>query len=74
MCLHQGIEDYLGDMDFKMAGTKSGITSLQADVKLGGLPLNIIMESVQRATGTSRITLFILYEDIVKDEDIVYLR
>ena len=47
----QGIEDYLGDMDFKMAGTKGGITSLQADVKLDGLPLNIIMESVQRATG-----------------------
>ena len=61
MCLCQGIEDYLGDMDFKMAGTKTGITALQADVKLGGLPLNIIMESVQGATGTmscqiSRIT------------------
>ena len=42
----------MGDMDFKMAGTKTGITALQVDVKLDGLPLNIIMESVQGATGT----------------------
>ncbi|XP_055332105.1 polyribonucleotide nucleotidyltransferase 1, mitochondrial-like isoform X2 [Paramacrobiotus metropolitanus] len=45
-----GIEDYLGDMDFKMAGTRSGITALQADVKIPGLPLRIVMESIQKAT------------------------
>ncbi|XP_023949906.2 polyribonucleotide nucleotidyltransferase 1, mitochondrial [Bicyclus anynana] len=44
-----GIEDYMGDMDFKVAGTKKGITALQADVKLPGLPLKIVMESVQKA-------------------------
>ncbi|XP_047993948.1 polyribonucleotide nucleotidyltransferase 1, mitochondrial [Leguminivora glycinivorella] len=44
-----GIEDYMGDMDFKVAGTSKGITALQADVKLPGLPLKIVMESVQRA-------------------------
>ncbi|KAJ8723694.1 hypothetical protein PYW07_007674 [Mythimna separata] len=44
-----GIEDYMGDMDFKVAGTKKGITALQADIKLSGLPLKIIMESVQKA-------------------------
>ncbi|XP_063627849.1 polyribonucleotide nucleotidyltransferase 1, mitochondrial [Cydia splendana] len=44
-----GIEDYMGDMDFKVAGTSRGITALQADVKLPGLPLKIVMESVQRA-------------------------
>ena len=49
-CLVQGIEDYLGDMDFKMAGTSQGITALQADIKLPGLPLRIVMEAVQRAT------------------------
>ncbi|XP_063387477.1 polyribonucleotide nucleotidyltransferase 1, mitochondrial [Cydia fagiglandana] len=44
-----GIEDYMGDMDFKVAGTSRGITALQADVKLPGLPLKVVMESVQRA-------------------------
>lgn len=44
-----GIEDYLGDMDFKIAGTKKGITALQADVKIPGLPLKIVMESLSRA-------------------------
>jgi polyribonucleotide nucleotidyltransferase len=37
-------------MDFKLAGTKKGITALQADFKLPGLPLKIIMEAVQQAT------------------------
>ncbi|XP_031327383.1 polyribonucleotide nucleotidyltransferase 1, mitochondrial isoform X1 [Photinus pyralis] len=45
-----GIEDYMGDMDFKLAGTKKGITALQADIKLPGLPLKIIMEAVVKAT------------------------
>lgn len=45
-----GIEDYLGDMDFKMAGTRKGITALQADVKIPGLPLRIVMEAIQRAS------------------------
>ncbi|XP_068619272.1 polyribonucleotide nucleotidyltransferase 1, mitochondrial [Battus philenor] len=44
-----GIEDYMGDMDFKVAGTKRGVTALQADVKVDGLPLRVIMEAVQRA-------------------------
>lgn len=41
-----GIEDYLGDMDFKIAGTKKGITALQADIKLPGIPLKIVMEAI----------------------------
>ncbi|CAB3249435.1 unnamed protein product [Arctia plantaginis] len=44
-----GIEDYMGDMDFKIAGTKKGITALQADVKIPGLPLKVVMESIQKA-------------------------
>ena len=37
-----GLEDFLGDMDFKIAGTRSGVTALQADVKLaGGLPMEV---------------------------------
>lgn len=40
----------MGDMDFKVAGTKKGITALQADIKVSGLPLKIVMESIQKAT------------------------
>ena len=36
-----GMEDYLGDMDFKLAGTRKGITALQADIKLPGLPFEV---------------------------------
>ncbi|XP_014286853.1 polyribonucleotide nucleotidyltransferase 1, mitochondrial [Halyomorpha halys] len=42
-----GIEDYMGDMDFKIAGTNRGITALQADIKIPGVPLKIIMEAIQ---------------------------
>lgn len=40
----------MGDMDFKLAGTKNGITALQADIKIPGLPLKIVMEAIQAAT------------------------
>ncbi|GFG40231.1 hypothetical protein Cfor_09819 [Coptotermes formosanus] len=40
----------MGDMDFKLAGTKKGITALQADIKIPGLPLKVVMEAVQQAT------------------------
>ncbi|XP_076756679.1 polyribonucleotide nucleotidyltransferase 1 isoform X2 [Xylocopa sonorina] len=45
-----GIEDHLGDMDFKIAGTKKGFTAFQADVKVPGVPLKVIMESIQSAS------------------------
>lgn len=37
-----GLEDHLGDMDFKVAGTRSGITALQADVKIPGLDFQVV--------------------------------
>lgn len=40
----------MGDMDFKLAGTKKGITALQVDVKIPGLPLKVVMEAVQAAS------------------------
>ena len=40
------MEDYLGDMDFKLAGTRKGITALQADIKLPGLPFEVGMFSL----------------------------
>lgn len=45
----QGLEDHLGDMDFKIAGTKKGITAIQLDIKPAGIPLDIICESLEHA-------------------------
>jgi polyribonucleotide nucleotidyltransferase len=45
----QGIEDFLGDMDFKVAGTDNGITALQMDMKITGLSLDVIAEAIGRA-------------------------
>ncbi|XP_064411742.1 polyribonucleotide nucleotidyltransferase 1, mitochondrial isoform X2 [Latimeria chalumnae] len=61
-----GIEDYNGDMDFKMAGTNKGITALQADIKLHGLPLKIVMEAIQQATAAKREILNIMNKAIAK--------
>ena len=45
----QGIEDFLGDMDFKVAGTDSGITALQMDMKVTGLSMETIAKAIQQA-------------------------
>lgn len=45
----QGLEDHLGDMDFKIAGTRNGITAIQLDIKPAGIPLDIICESLEPA-------------------------
>ncbi|WP_319420418.1 polyribonucleotide nucleotidyltransferase [Pleurocapsa sp. FMAR1] len=45
----QGIEDFLGDMDFKVAGTDVGITALQMDMKITGLPLEVIADAIRKA-------------------------
>ncbi len=42
----QGPEDHHGDMDFKIAGTRTGITALQLDIKVGGIPVIILKESL----------------------------
>jgi polyribonucleotide nucleotidyltransferase len=44
-----GLEDHDGDMDFKVAGTKDGITALQMDIKLGGIRLDILKEALFQA-------------------------
>lgn len=53
----QGMEDACGDMDFKVAGTQVGITAIQLDLKIPGLPMPIIAETLQRARAAR---LFIL--------------
>jgi len=45
----QGIEDFLGDMDFKVAGTEKGITALQMDMKITGLPVSVISDAINKA-------------------------
>ncbi|TKR71972.1 hypothetical protein L596_019500 [Steinernema carpocapsae] len=43
-----GIEDYLGDMDFKIAGSKDGFTAMQLDLKIKGLPKSVISDALKR--------------------------
>jgi polyribonucleotide nucleotidyltransferase len=45
----QGMEDHLGDMDFKVAGTENGVTALQMDIKISGLSREILEEALQQA-------------------------
>ncbi len=47
-----GSEDHYGDMDFKLCGTKDGVTGFQLDLKLGGIPLSIMNEAVDQAKMT----------------------
>lgn len=49
----QGLEDFYGDMDFKVAGTKNGITAIQVDIKIDGLTPEIIAEAFKK-TGEAR--------------------
>ncbi len=44
-----GLEDALGDMDFKVAGTRDGVTSIQMDIKIEGLTVDILTEALERA-------------------------
>ncbi|MBU1033494.1 polyribonucleotide nucleotidyltransferase [Patescibacteria group bacterium] len=45
----QGLEDHVGDMDFKVAGTKEGITAIQMDIKLKGIPKEVLVKALGQA-------------------------
>lgn len=45
----QGPEDHHGDMDFKIAGTHDGITAIQLDIKVGGIPVPILCDALDKA-------------------------
>ncbi len=45
----QGLEDHVGDMDFKVAGTSEGITAIQMDIKLKGIPRKVLEEALEQA-------------------------
>ena len=59
----QGIEDFFGDMDFKVAGTKKGITAIQVDIKIDGLTRDIVKEALYR---TKKAREYILDEVMLK--------
>ena len=59
----QGIEDFFGDMDFKVAGTKAGITAIQMDIKVDGLTGDIIKEAIEK---TRKARYYIIDEVILK--------
>ncbi len=59
----QGLEDFFGDMDFKVTGTKKGITAIQMDIKIHGLTRNIVEEAIAR---TRQARLYIMDEVMSK--------
>ncbi len=59
----QGLEDFFGDMDFKVAGTKEGITAIQMDIKIHGLTNEIIKGAIER---TRQARFYILDECMLK--------
>ena len=58
-----GTEDHLGDMDFKVAGSRDGITAIQMDLKIDGLPIDLMREALQQAK-EGRIHIL----DVMKEE------
>ena len=62
----QGLEDFFGDMDFKVAGTRDGITAIQMDIKIHGLTRPIVEEAIAR---TREARLYILDEVMAKAID-----
>lgn len=60
----QGLEDHLGDMDFKVAGTKDGITALQMDIKIDGINKAILEEALQDAKDARMRILDVILEAI----------
>jgi polyribonucleotide nucleotidyltransferase len=65
----QGIEDFLGDMDFKVAGTEKGITALQMDMKVTGLNVKTIADAIQQARPARLHILEKMLEAIDKPRD-----
>ncbi len=59
----QGLEDFFGDMDFKVGGTEKGITAIQVDIKIDGLTYDIIKEAFERTRNARK---YILEEVMLK--------
>lgn len=62
----QGMEDHLGDMDFKVAGTRNGICALQMDIKIKGITRQILKEALEQAR-LARMEILDLMEGVIKE-------
>lgn len=62
----QGLEDHLGDMDFKVAGTKDGICALQMDIKITGISKQILKEALEQAK-EARLQILDVITDTIKE-------
>ncbi len=62
----QGMEDHLGDMDFKVAGTRDGICALQMDIKIDGVNCDILKEALSQAK-KARMQILDLFATIIKE-------
>ena len=62
----QGLEDHMGDMDFKVAGTKDGITALQMDIKIKGVTREILKEALAQAK-KARLQILEVMHDCIKE-------
>ncbi|MBI4248347.1 MAG: polyribonucleotide nucleotidyltransferase [Elusimicrobia bacterium] len=60
-----GLEDHLGDMDFKIAGSRKGITAIQMDIKIDGLSLSIMKEALEQAR-TGRLHILDLMDSAIR--------
>ena len=62
----QGLEDHMGDMDFKVAGTRKGITALQMDIKIKGITKNIFKEALAQAKTARMEILDVMEKEIAE--------
>lgn len=62
----QGMEDHLGDMDFKVAGTKNGICALQMDIKIKGITREILKEALEQAKKARMEVLDVMQKQIAE--------
>ena len=62
----QGMEDHLGDMDFKVAGTRDGITALQMDIKIKGITKQILKEALAQAKNARLQILDVIHKQIAE--------
>ena len=62
----QGLEDHIGDMDFKVAGTRRGITALQMDIKTAGLSYEILTEALEQAL-QARLRILDVIEAVIPE-------
>jgi polyribonucleotide nucleotidyltransferase len=65
----QGLEDHIGDMDFKVAGTRNGINALQMDIKVGGISDDIMVEALEQARKARLQILDVIEQAISEPRD-----